>query len=145
MRGELDKLQEFITKTLMASSEFSCADIIAESSNVIKNLGSKACGLKIKVGIPMPIKASKYAAGPTFSKVSIQILIERENPLALHSPSITYIAESVSKILHNKLAPVECGYGKIHLSESAPWQKVDSKNENVSCLAVNILTQSVLG
>lgn len=145
MKGGLEKLQEFAAKTLMCSSDFLCADILAESSNALRSEGSKACGIKITVGIPMPLKASKYAAGPAFSKVALQIVVERDNPNAAHSPSAVYLAERLSRLFHGKTAPVECGYGKICLADSNPWQALPRPDKNTTAIAVNFLAQSVLG
>lgn len=143
-RGQLDKLQEAVARKLASSSELSIAEIQAESASFLKGQISKSSGVKITVEIPMPISASKYAAGPVFSKVSIRVAIERNHSIAIHSPSLASLAESVTKILHKWVAPLESCYGKLVLDTQNPWQKIQQKNLNSDAISVNFTVQSVL-
>lgn len=143
--SEIEKLQEAVARRLMSAGAFAVAEIILESAKIPVIKTASACGLRITVKVPMPQCASKYAAGPVFSKVGLQILIERDDAAAKHSPSIAAVAESVTKALHNWTAPAECGYGKVQIAQSAPWERIEIKNSRASCVAVNFTTQSVLG
>ncbi len=144
MRGQLDKLQEAVTRKLASSSDLSVAEIHSESANFLSRQNSKASGVKITVAIPMPISASKYAAGPVFSKVSVKVIIERNHSIAIHSPSLTSLAECVSKLLHKWVAPLESCYGKLVLDAQSPWQKLQCQAQNSSAISVNFTVQSVL-
>ena len=144
MRGELDRLQEAVAKRLVSMSEFAVADIFCEGSQALERGAGKACGVKITVKVPMPQKASKYAAGPVFSRVAVQVEIERDSGLARHSPGIASIAEGVSKALHCWSAPLECGYGKVFLSEQNPWTPTPEDKDGVAKICVNLSAQSVI-
>lgn len=141
MRGEMDRLQEAAARRLSGLGEFAVADIVREG---YAPNGGKACGVKITVRIPMPEAASKYAAGPAFSKVAMQIVIERDDMAARHSPSAATLAEGVTRALHGWTAPLECGYGKVAIAESEPWQRIETPRKAVSAIAVNFKAQSVL-
>lgn len=143
-RGQLDKLQEAVTRRLASASELAVAEIHAESANFLKEQISKSSGVKISVAIPMPISASKYAAGPVFSKVAVKVVVEREHSIAMHSPSLASLAESVTKILHKWVAPLESCYGKLVLDAQNPWQRVQLKSLNSDAISVNFTVQSVL-
>ena len=145
-KSEIEKLQEAVGRRLLLAGDFETANIYLESAKPgnLKS-GNSACGVKITVRVPMPQSASKYAAGPVFSKVDLQILIERDDAVAKHTPSIASIAESVTLALHNWTAPADCGYGKVRISEQHPWQRVENKNMQTSAMLVNFSTQSVLG
>ncbi len=145
-KSEIEKLQEAVGRRLVLTGDFATANIYLESAK-LGNLktSNSACGVKITVRVPMPQSASKYAAGPVFSKVNLQILIERDDAIARHTPSIAAIAESVTIALHNWTAPAECGYGKVHISTSQPWQRLENKNSQISTMLVHFTTQSVLG
>ncbi len=135
--GTLEKLQKSIAEYLMGIGDLRFADISAEDSNL--NLSGKAEGMSIKVLSPCPIKVSRYAAGPTFSKVEISVEIKRDQSISSRQPSITTTAEIISRALHHWNPPVESGYGKLSLSESSPWDK-----SNNSSITVNFNAQSVL-
>ncbi len=135
--GSLEKLQKSVAEYLIGIGDLRFADISAEDCNL--NLSGKAEGMKIKVLSPCPQKVSKYAAGPTFSKVEISVEIKRDFSTASRQPSLTTTAEIISRALHHWNPPVESGYGKLSLSESAPWEK--SKDESIT---VNFNAQSVL-
>ena len=145
-KSEIEKLQEAVGRRLMLAGDFATANIYLESARP-GNLkaGNSSCGVKITVRVPMPQSASKYAAGPVFSKVDLQILIERDDAVAKHPPSIAAIADSVTLAIHNWTAPADCGYGKVRISESRPWQRAESKSPQISSMLVNFSTQSVLG
>lgn len=143
-RGQLDKLQDSIAKKLISSSELSFAEIQIESANFLDRQFSKASGVKITVAIPMPLTASKYAAGPVFSKVAVKIIIERNHTIAIHSPSLASLAESVTKILHKWTAPLESCYGKLVISSQNPWQTMQVQKQNTDAISVNFTVQSVL-
>lgn len=145
-KSEIEKLQEAIGRRLLLTGDFATANIYLESTK-LGNLktNNSACGVKITVRVPIPQSASKYAAGPVFSKVNLQVLIERDDAIARHTPSIASIAESVTLALHNWTAPADCGYGKVRISETQPWQRLESKQSQTSLMLVNFTTQSVLG
>lgn len=143
-RGEIDKLQEAVTKRLVSLGEFAVADISAEGAKLFENGAGKACGVAIVVKIPMPLESSKYAAGPVFSKVGIRILARRDDGIARHSPSMATIAESVTRALHNWSAPIECGYAKLSLSEKNPWEAASKDFSPSTSLIINFTAQSVL-
>ena len=69
-KSEIEKLQEAVGRRLMLAGDFATANIYLESARP-GNLkaGNSSCGVKITVRVPMPQSASKYAAGPVFSKV----------------------------------------------------------------------------
>ena len=143
-RGELDKLQEAIAKRLLSLGDFAVADIFCEGANLFDHGAGKACGVKITVKIPMPVSASKYAAGPVFSRVFAELLLERDDALARHSPSLASLAESASKALHFWTAPLECGYGKLTLGENSPWKIIPAKDGSISGICINFSAQSVI-
>ncbi|MBR4598106.1 MAG: hypothetical protein IKO42_06910 [Opitutales bacterium] len=143
--SEIEKLQEAVARRLLSIGDFAVADIAMESAKAPAIKTASACGVRITVKIPMPQSASKYAAGPVFSKVNLQILIERDDSAAKHSPSICAIAESATRALHNWIAPAECGYGKVQIAQTSPWARAETKSANLSALVLNFTTQSVLG
>lgn len=144
LKGEIDMLQEALAKKLASMSDLATADIKAEGSKIFEHGAGKACGVSMTVKIPIPLTSSKYAAGPVFSKVAVQILIERDKSLALHSPSIAALAEHVTKAFYNWKAPLSCGYGKLSINEQKPWTQNSKEGEPVSSLSVNFIAQSVL-
>lgn len=143
-RGQLDKLQEAIAKRLASASDLALADIYTDASKPLERQFSKASGVKITVEVPMPISASKYAAGPVFSKVAISVLVERNETSAIHSPSLAGLCECVTKLLHNWTAPLESCYGKIAISAENPWRVREVKAQNTAAISVNFIAQSVL-
>lgn len=144
-KGELDKVQETLAKRLLTISALSTANIFQEGAKLFETGAGKMCGLSITVKIPIPLCASKYTAGPVFSKLLLQVKIERDASLAKHTPSITTIAESVTKALHLWEFPLECGYGKISLAPQSPWQNLEHETSALSSVLINFNTQSVLG
>lgn len=115
-KSEIEKLQEAVGRRLLLTGDFATANIYLESAKPgnLKS-GNSACGVKITVRVPMPQSASKYAAGPVFSKVDLQILIERDDAVAKHTPSIASIAESVTLActtgrLPRTAATARCGF-----------------------------------
>ena len=143
--SEIEKLQQAVARRLLSIGDFATADIIMESAKIPEVKTASARGLRITVKVPMPQSASKYAAGPVFAKVGLQLLIERDDAVAKHSPSIAAVAESATRALHNWIAPAECGYGKVQIAQNSPWLRADAKSANLSAILVNFTTQSVLG
>ncbi len=135
--GTLEKLQKSIIEYLMGIGDLRFADVSAEDSTF--NLAGKSEGMKIKVLSPTPLKVSKYAAGPTFSKVGISIEIKRDKNISTRQPSLTTTAEIISRAFHHWEPPVESGYGKLSLAETSPWEKVIDNS-----ITINFNAQSVL-
>ncbi len=135
--GTLERLQKSVTEYLRGIGDLRFADISAEKLE--KDLSEKAEGLKVLVLSPIPQRASKYAAGPTFSAVALSIAITQDNAVANYPTSLITSAEIISRALHFWTPPIESGYGKLSLSESSPWQRV---SDNTICITFN--TQSVL-
>lgn len=110
--------------------------------NDFSDAEGSAEGLEIKVLRPIPLSASKYAAGPTFSDVEIRVETIRSKFAAPNAPSLLTACEIVSRALHGANAPIECGYGRIALSESSPWkEESESQSDKIT---IRFRVQSVL-
>lgn len=144
MKGSLDKLQLAVADRIRSLADLSRASVYCECIDEILDLAGKGEGLKILVKIPMPMEASKYAAGPTFSRVKIEIVIEREMFTAANAPSISFICECVSKILHAWQPPEKSGYGKFFIAGTSPWSRNSCKDGKIS-MSLFFEAQSVLG
>lgn len=138
----LERLQKGIYNMLRGISDIKFADVCFESDGEIFE-GSNAEGLQIRILRPMPIKASKYSAGPTFSDVEIRIDISRAKHTSRNTPSLLTVCEIVSRVLHGWNVPLECGYGRLELCDNSPWSAV-STTESVEKITVRFRTQSVL-
>lgn len=143
MTGCIDSLQKSIVEILRTCPELSRVGIFRE--NALRDLECKfsSQGMGIVVKIPRPIEASKYAAGPAFSKISFSVSINVDRHSSLQTYSPTFIAELVSKKLHNASASISTGYGKILLDSANPWQsyKADSQSFEIT---LNFNTQSLI-
>ena len=135
--GTLERLQKSIAEYLRSLSDLRFADVYAQLLDFEE--AGKAEGMKIRVLLPMPLKASKYAIGPTFSDVEITIEITRDTYIAMNQPTILTASEIVSRALHRWSPPIESGFSTLVLAENKPWQKIDSNNINIT-----FKTQSVL-
>ncbi len=139
--GTLERLQRSIFKYLLGMADLRCADIFAEAIDS-STASQSAKGLKIIVREPMPLKASKYAAGPTFSEVEVCVDISRDFRISSGAPSLLTMAEILSRSLHKWLPPMECGYGRITLSDNIPWSF--SQDGQTKKISVKFKAQSVL-
>lgn len=135
--GTLERLQKSIAEYLRSLSDLRFADIYAEL--VDSKESGKAEGMKISVLLPMPLKASKYTVGPTFSDVEISLEIYRDNHIAMNQPSLLTASEIVSRALHRWTPPIESGFSTLFLSENKPWEKESQNN-----IRITFKTQSVL-
>lgn len=136
--GSLEKIQSCVYDRLSAVFELRYAAVDVESDS-IDAVAASPEGLHVRVCSPIPLKASKYAAGPTFSEVEIRIRIKRDARIATRAPSLSSVSEAVSRELHNWVAPSESGYGRFSLSENSPWEfKGDG------CVEIKFKVQSVL-
>lgn len=134
--GTLERLQNSAFEYLRSVADLSYADI---KKNGSPDLGGKAEGLRIDIMRPLPLAASKYAAGPTFSEVELRIRIVRDDDIAARAPSLLTSAEIVSRAMHNWLPPASCGYGRTTLAQQRPW--AFGKNSDVEII---LKAQSVL-
>ena len=99
-------------------------------------------GPRNKSAQAIPLSASKYAAGPTFSDVELRVETIRSKFAAPNAPSLLTACEIVSRALHGANAPLECGYGRIALSESSPWkEEAESQSDKIT---IHFRVQSVL-
>lgn len=135
--GTLERLQKSITEYLRTLSDLRFADIYAELIDIEKP--TKAEGMSIRILSPIPLRASKYTVGPTFSDVEISIEITREKYIAMNQPSLLTSAEILSRALHRWSPPIESGFGSLTLSENNPWEKVSA-----NVIRITFKTQSVL-
>ena len=135
--GTLERLQKSISEYLRSLSDLRFADIYADMLDFEES--GKAEGMKIRILLPMPIKASKYTIGPTFSDVEVSIEIQREHLIAMNQPSLLTASEIVSRALHRWTPPIQSGFSSLLLSENNPW-KMDGNNK----IRITFKTQSVL-
>ena len=140
--GTLERLQNGVCEILKAIGDLRFATIRTQN-DYLDSDGNSAEGLEVRVMRPMPISASKYAAGPTFSAVELRIEVTRAKYTAQNAPSLLTSCEIISRALHGVNAPVECGYGRIALAENSPWDesKTDSQSEKIN---LRFCVQSVL-
>ncbi len=143
MKGALDKLEDEILFHLQSLAEFKNASIRLESGRVDKNLNFSDKPTRITLKIPTPLEASKYTAGPTFSKVAINIIVECDLSTNRFDESINSVAENLAKHLHNWKTPISCGYSKLTLDAQAPWQKLEPCG-NTLAVALNFSASAVL-
>jgi len=135
--GTLSRLQKSAAQYLRSLSELRRADIFAE--NIDPEEGGKAEGMRVVVMSPVPVRASKYAAGPAFSEVEISVEISRDDSNATRAPSVLDAAEAVSRALHFWTPPLESGYGKLSMSDTHAWLRTGK-----SSIRTTFKTQSVL-
>ena len=140
--GTLERLQKSMLAYLRGLADLKHADIYAEGFENEARTG-KAEGLCVEIQMPMPVAASKYAAGPTFSGVEISVSVLRYRTIAAKAPSLLTVCEMLSRALHNWNPPLECGYGKVCLSQNNPWKRADAP-QNSSRITLQFNAQSVL-
>ena len=135
--GTLERLQKSIAEHLRSLSDLRFADVYAHLIDFEES--GKAEGMKIRVLLPIPLKASKYAIGPTFSDVEITVEITRDTYIAINQPSILTASEIVSRALHRWSPPIQSGFSALTLAENKPWAKIESNK-----IHITFKTQSVL-
>jgi len=136
--GTLERLQKYIYDYLRGINDLKYAAVNKESEINLSPVGSDE-GLDINVMFPIPQKASKFAAGPTFSEVEICLEVRRQDVIAARAPSMLTVCEIVSRALHNWTPPLETGYGRITLSQNQPWEKMSADT-----IKIRFNVQSVL-
>lgn len=123
MKGSLDKLQSAVAERIRSLADIAKASVCSECVDETFGEFGNGEGLEILVKIPMPVEASKYAAGPVFSKVKIEVLVERNANIAANAPSMAFTCECISKILHAWAPPENSGYGKLFIAGNPPWSR----------------------
>ncbi len=139
--GSLERLQKSILEYLSGIGDLKFADISSEKTEEIGE-SKKGEGLHVEILSPIPISASKYAAGPTFSEVEISLRVHRKN-FSSRTPTILTTCEILSRALHNWLPPLSCGYGKLTLAQKNPWTCEESQTGSKQIL-IKFTVQSVL-
>lgn len=142
MQGCLLKLQKAVLEKLRSAAELSFAAISAENPSDFLEPKSSDRPCEISVLMPIPMEASKYSAGPVFSKVALQVEIKCEPTRMGECPSVLSAAEAVTRTLHFWSIPPESGYSRLSLSESSPWTR---SSKNASIITVNFTACAVLG
>ena len=139
--GTLERLQNAVCEILSAINDlkFACVRL----QNDFSDAEGSAEGLEIKVLRPIPLSASKYAAGPTFSDVDVCVEVVCDGTLATNPPSLLTVCEIISRTLHKWTPPLECGYGKMTLAQNAPWKRGDAGNGKTK-ITLKFNAQSVL-
>lgn len=101
--GTLERLQNAVCEILSGINDlkFACVRV----QNDFSDAEGSAEGLEIKVLRPIPLSASKYAAGPTFSDVELRVETIRSKFAAPNAPSLLTACEIVSRALHGANAP----------------------------------------
>ncbi len=139
--GTLERLQKSVLEYLSGIGDLKFADLSAENSDKVSE-AKKGEGLSVEILEPIPLAASKYAAGPTFSEVELSLRVRR-NFLSPRAPSMLTACEIISRALHNWNPPLSCGYGKVTLAQNSPWVRDDSR-ENSKQITIKFTVQSVL-
>ena len=140
--GTLERLQKYALEYLRGLSDLKYADIRAENFSPLPESG-KAEGMRVEILCPVPLAASKYAAGPTFSDVELSVRVTRDDAVAMRAPSTLTACEILSRALHNWTPPAECGYGKITLAPNSPWTR-EASAPNSTRFVIKFKAQSVL-
>lgn len=140
--GALESLQNAVCEMLRSLNGLKFAYIRAGNGLSEAETGSPE-GVEIRVLRPMPLSASKYAAGPAFSDVELRVETERSKFAAPNAPSLLSACETVSRALHGAVAPAECGYGRISLAENSPWSESECGTQSEK-ITMRFRAQSVL-
>lgn len=140
--GSLEKLQRFVLRRLETLADLGAAEIFAEGIDAYSRSGNGG-GLSVTVTMPEPRAASKYAAGPVFSHISLCVCVERDNSVC-RALSILDACEIIAKALHKWGSPVDSGYGRLELDPSNPWTRHATAKPNSDKISVNFTAQSVI-
>ncbi len=141
MKSRLELFQKLISDRLKSDGHLCQAQICSCGLDGVGDF-LKNDGILILVGVPIPIRVSKYNIGAMFSEISFQVKVNKAE-ISASTPSVVAVCERICKLLNGWETPAESGYGKINLAENTPW-KIERADSNAAAVSISFNVQSML-